>query len=443
MNLPEKIKNIWSVLESAGHPTFLVGGAVRDYFLGHEPHDFDLATKARPEEIISLAKKHFPDSDINFVGATFGVVLIDGIEIATFRGDRYTGNGNEKDVSISFVDTIEEDLSRRDFTWNAMAISSIGEVIDPFNGYEDLENGIIRFVGDPNVRIAEDANRIIRLCRFVAKNDFEINFETFMAVRDNLHLVSSIAPERIKMEIMKAMELKNASAFWGALLTVGVLEMILPEMAEAWNHTGGKFHTETVWDHMMLAGDHVSTKFPIVKLAAYLHDIGKPLAYKIASDGSFSGHEVLGKNIIVSRLKDLRFSNDEIFQIAGLCKFHMRQMFDLSPKARRKLKKDLNEANLSWEDLTRIRIADTKANIANDALALYEIKNIVCGCTMVEEVVFSTHSLAVSGKDLIREWELSPGPIVGKLQKFLLSFSIEEGNNDPDCLLLKSKDFFS
>lgn len=440
--IPAKIKSLQGVLEYAGFPTYLVGGAVRDFLLGVEPKDFDLATAATPTQIVEVLKGFIPQAKIDYVGASFGVVLVDGIEIATFRGDRYGDSGDDKEVTISYVKTIEEDLSRRDFSFNALALSRHGKIIDPFGGIADLENRIIRFVGNPADRIREDANRIIRLCRFIAKDDFQIDFDTYQAVRENLHLVYKIAPERIRAEILKAMELQNASAFWGTLLTVGALEIILPELVDSWNHTGGKHHLESVWEHSMLAGDAVSPRFPLVKLAAYLHDIGKPQAFKENQDGTFVNHETIGKDVLEKRLKELKFSKNEVAQVSGLCKFHMRQLFDLSSKAQRKLNRDLHEAALSWEDLVRIRIADSSANLGKEALSLGEVKNIVQGCTKKEEAVFSTHSLAVSGKELMDEWCLTPGPTVGKLQKFLLEFSLEEGTNDPDCLLLKSKDFF-
>lgn len=442
MNVPRNVTEIWHTLEKEGFPTYLVGGAVRDFLIGVEPHDFDLATAATPDQIKDVISRNFSETPCNFVGESFGVVIFDGIEIATFRGDTYGDSGNDKDVVIEFLDTIEADLHRRDFTINAMAISISGELIDPWGGYEDIESHTLRFVGDANARIKEDANRLIRLCRFAAKTGFVISRDTVTAVQENLHLVNSIAPDRIGKEIKKAMECENASAFWGSLHFTGILDIIFPELAASFCHDGGQFHLETVWDHQMVAGDSVSTRFPIVKLATYIHDVGKPRAFSLAADGSFIGHEKIGSDIIKERFKFFKFSNNEIAQLSGLCRFHMRQLLDLSPKARRKLKKDLSDNNLSWSDLARIRVADTKANLNNERFSFTKIKNVVKSCTDVEDIPLSVHSLPVSGSDLIFEWQLERGPVVSRLQKFLFQWVIDEGNFDPDCILLKSKEFF-
>src|SRR4030042_3909609 len=157
------MKEIIGRLLEGGHEAYMVGGAVRDYLLGKKPNDTDIATNARPEKIIEL----FKDRNVNEVGKSFGVVLVDGIEVATYRSDRYFGL-NDKNVKIEYADSIVEDLARRDFTINAMALDLNGNLIDPFGGKKDLEDGIVKFVGDPNSRIYEDPNRIVRACRFAA-----------------------------------------------------------------------------------------------------------------------------------------------------------------------------------------------------------------------------------------------------------------------------------
>jgi len=230
MNLNRKERTIWQALLGAGYDTYIVGGAVRDYLLGEDPKDIDFATHATPAQINQV----FKDSEfkLDFVGASFGVMLISGVEVATFRGDRYFGGG-DKDVEITYVDTIEEDLARRDLTINAIAYDSSGNIVDPFGGRADLEKGIIRFVGDAEDRINEDPNRIFRALRFTARFDFELADDTWDAITVAVDegIIDGIAPERIRLEILKTLEsTKKASVFWELLFASNILDYIFPEL---------------------------------------------------------------------------------------------------------------------------------------------------------------------------------------------------------------------
>lgn len=441
IQIPIKEYKYWHALESAGFPTYLVGGAVRDHFCGIQPKDFDFATKAKPGEIHEIISKKFPKAKIDFVGASFGVMLIDGVEIATFRGDRYENTGSDKDVKIQYVDTIEEDLSRRDFQVNAMAMDIDGNLIDPFNGMSGIEDNFITFVGDADERIKEDATRIVRACRFIAKLGFAPSQSLAWAIHKNKESLKKVAPERLRVEIIKAMELESPSIFFGAMQWMGLLKIILPELSECYRHPGGKWHPETVWEHSMLVGDSLSKDDPVLRLAGFLHDIGKPTAWK-EQNGKFINHHKIGEKILDVRLNELRFSKTEIQKIKGLTGSHMFFLSKLSPKAQRKLLVKLDSYDIDWRDLVRLRIADHKGNVAKDPMSISEIKAIVESFTQVEDTPRDTKSLAVSGGQLIKEFELVPGPVVGKLQKFLLDFSINTGIDSEDCLLLKSNDFF-
>lgn len=321
------INQITYRLCKAGHQVYLVGGAVRDELIGRPANDEDLVTSARPEEILNL----FTDLKTLEVGKSFGVVLIEGIEIATFRADLY-GGLSHKDCVISYADTIEADLARRDLTINAMAVCEVtGNLIDPFNGKYDLHNRIIRFVGQAKDRIHEDPERLLRALRF--KNDIQGKFapETMRALINYGHLIQHVAKERIRQEIMKALKTKKASGFFMDLNKTGMLKYVLPCLNDCVGHTGGDHHQETVFEHCMLAGDHISPKYPLVKLAAYLHDVGKPLTYK---DGHFLEHEDVGALVVWEALGDLRFAKFEIDAIAGLIRTHMNFVVGLTPGPR-------------------------------------------------------------------------------------------------------------
>lgn len=434
--VPEAVRNIWNALEDNGFDTYLVGGAVRDSFLGLSPKDFDLATSALPGQVHEVISLELPEAKLDFVGAAFGVMLVDGIEVATFRKDTVNASGED---DVEYVSSLKDDISRRDFTVNAMAITSSGILIDPFNGLVDLENRVLRFVGDANERINEDPNRILRACRFIAKLHFTPSSKTAGALWENRELVNVIAPERMRLEMLKAMECEEPSIFFGALQFLGILEFILPELSDCYQHTGGKHHPETVWEHNMLVGDALPKEDPILRLTGFLHDIGKPAAW-LEAPGRFINHHKIGKKILENRLNELKFSNAEIRRICGLVDTHMFFIKGLSPKAQRKLLKTLDSYGIDWKDLVRIRIADHKGNVAKGKMTVSEVKNIVKSFTQVQDVPVSVKSLAVTGGQLIKEFGLAPGPVVSQIQKALLEYVLETGVQDEDCLLLKTQE---
>ena len=194
-----------------GYHAYVVGGAARDILSGREPEDVDIVTNATPDEIEIL----FQEQSVKAVGKSFGVVLVDGYEVAKFRQDRYSGL-SDKACEVSFVENIEDDLSRRDLTINAMALCDLsGDIIDPHNGRSDLKKRRIRFVGNPRERIFEDPNRIVRACRFLARIDGRFDPETFEDLREFGHYVRDhVAVERVRTEIMKAMKIRRASRFF-------------------------------------------------------------------------------------------------------------------------------------------------------------------------------------------------------------------------------------
>jgi tRNA nucleotidyltransferase/poly(A) polymerase len=437
-SVQQEAMEIWRELEDAGFETYLVGGAVRDQLIGLDAKDFDLATAATPDQIAEVIQVQLPTAKMDFVGASFGVMIVNGIEIATFRGDNYDSEGNF--IGVTYVNSIEEDLSRRDLTVNAMAVTSSGMIIDPFNGLDDVEEKLIRFVGDPDDRINQDTDgyvRIIRACRFIAKLGFAPTGSTADAIWRNRDKTNEIAPERIRIELLKAMEVKTPSIFFSAMQYLGCLELIFPDLSDCYLHTGGKHHPETVWEHNMLVGDSLPASDPILRLAGYLHDIGKPIAWA-ECNGRFINHHKIGKKILEQTLPELKFSNSEVKRICGLVNFHMFFISGLSAKAQRKLLKNLDAYSIDWHDLVRIRIADHKGNVAKPKMTPSEIKLIVKSFTQVEDIPRDTKSLAVTGGQLIKEFGLVPGPIVGKIQNALLEFVLETGEESEDCLLVKS-----
>lgn len=413
-----------------GYHAYVVGGATRDMLSGRDPEDIDIVTNATVDEIEILFQGH----NVMTVGKSFGVVLVDGYEVATFRRDRYAGLHN-KACQVTFVETIEEDLSRRDLTINAMAFcDQSGDLIDPYNGREDLKKRIIRFVGNPRKRICEDPNRIVRACRFLARIDGSFYPETFNALKEYGHYVKNhVAPERLRVEIMKAMKIRRASRFFYALHDIGVLQYVFPSMEACYSHAHGPYHLEDVFDHLMICGDAVSIRHSLVKLAGYLHDVGKPLAFEYNPEKghhTFYGHAETGRRAVREEMGLLRFSNSDIEHVSTLVGLHMRDMEGITPKAARRMLKSLHEHGIVFKDLLRLRLADRQANLAKRPMAISDIKDIAHAFeTESHKGPFSVKDLAITGRDVMGVLGIAPGPRVGKILRCLLDSVLEEGSN--------------
>jgi len=406
-----------------GYKAYLTGGAVRDEFLDVTPSDFDIVTDATPEELQLI----FVDKKVKSFGASFLVTSVDGIDVATYRSDRNSGPGRQNCISTE-CKTLEEDLSRRDFTFNAFAICPYtGEIVDPFNGRKDLENKTLRFVGDPNQRIYEDYLRMIRAARFACLIEGRVDTAAFNAIRRNKELVKEISPERIRMELLKVMKYRRPSIFFDILHHTGILEIILPDFDKMYGHTGGKYHNETLDEHAKLTGDNLSNKFPLLRLVGYLHDIGKPVTY----DGeNFINHEKVGSQLIKEIFNQYRFSKDETSFAKYLVKLHMRSLDYLpSEKSVRRLLKKFDENHISWKHWLRLKIADKKANLAIDDYTRDAIKII---CLKIQNAKnesksggFKVTDLEINGNDVINTLQIQPGPKVGSILKDLLEIVID------------------
>ncbi len=419
---------IISKLCKLGYKTYVVGGAVRDFLQDKIPEDEDIVTKATPQEVAKIFKNH----RIAYGGTYFRVTFVDGIEVATFRKDIYKGL-NDKDVQIIPADTILEDLDRRDLTINAIAWCQFtGRLIDPHGGVDDLYRRKIRFVGDPGKRIFEDPNRIIRACRFLAVIDGEFGHEDFESLKKISVMVDKhVAKERIHDEIMKAMKARNASTFFHALHRIGALKYIFPMLDCCYQleDLHGLHHRESIITHSYIAGDSISTKYPLIKLATYLHDIGKFSACRWnpkSKDLSFKRHDKIGAEIAEDELKNLKFSNKEINYITTLIRYHMHTLF--SPKAIRRTVHKLSKHDVPTMDLYRLKLADSNANIWKGPHPLSSAKKEI---VMIEESINIKTSnrfdqLAIDGRDIMVITGLGPGPEIGKIKSILLDCVLDD-----------------
>ena len=341
----KEILEIGSVLEKAGFEAYLVGGCVRDFLLDKEPKDWDITTNAKPEEIQKLFAA--------FAGATaaepatvyenqFGTVGVKTrsedptlkiVEVTSYRLEgKYTDKRHPDE--IKFAKTLEEDLSRRDFTVNAMALELKVKseklkvnVVDPFDGQEDLKNKIIRAVGNPEERFQEDALRLMRAVRFMSQLEFRIEEKTEVAIKKHAGLLEFISKERIRDEFSKMLMAPQGGADGvRKMQELGLLKYVIPELEEGVGMGQNKHHIYTVFEHNVRALDYAAKQNYdlLIRLSSLLHDVGKPATKRgEGPDCTFYGHQVVGERIVLKILDRLRFPRELIEKTALLVREHM------------------------------------------------------------------------------------------------------------------------
>jgi putative nucleotidyltransferase with HDIG domain len=303
-----------------------VGGCVRDMVMGREPKDYDVATDARPEQVLHL----FPKADL--VGAHFGVVMVRDpdhaqVEVATFRSDASYADGRHPD-RVEFENDVRRDVRRRDFTINALLMDpTSGEVLDFVEGRRDIEQRRIRAIGDPQQRFEEDHLRMLRAVRFAARFEFEIEPATFHAIRSRAERVRRVAAERVRDELVHILTEGQARRGFELLDDTGLLVHILPEVAAMKGvEQPPQYHPEgDVWTHTLMALERLEQPTPTLALGVLLHDVGKPPTFRRAPDRiRFDGHDELGARMAVQILNRLRFSRHDVEQVEALVAQHMR-----------------------------------------------------------------------------------------------------------------------
>ncbi len=396
MNIPMYAQAVADKLINSGYEAYFVGGCVRDCIMGATPYDYDITTNATPNEI----KECFTDFKTILTGEKHGTVTVvsqgENIEVTTYRVD-----GEYKDSrhpeSVTFTKNITEDLSRRDFTMNAIAYRE--DFVDPFNGREDIENKVIRTVGDSDTRFKEDALRIMRALRFSATLGFEIEEETRKSIHKNAHLLKNISPERIYVEFSKLLMGKYCEK---VLLeysdVIGVFApCILPCVGFDQKN---KYHIYDVYTHMVKAT--VSAPFDLkIRLALFFHDVGKPDCFTIDEKGGhFKGHPEISAEKAKMVLDYLRVDNDTKNTVYNLIKYHQREILP----EKKYVKRFLSKFSFEFFDiLTQVMRADT---LAHSDFALDNLKDIELLKQLKEEIAsekecISLKSLAVNGNDII------------------------------------------
>lgn len=435
MNLTEDVRLIIDLLYKNNFEAFVVGGSVRDYLLGKEPKDYDITTNALPNDIIKIFHKTVPTG---IQHGTVTVIFNDiPYEITTYRIDgEYTDNRRPDDVI--FVSNLKEDLSRRDFTINAMAYNHKEGLKDFFNGREDLNNKIIRCVGEPNRRFNEDALRILRAIRFSSQLNFSIEPKTFEAIKKNKNLLKNISIERVREELSKILLSEYPSKGLRLLAQTEILNQIIPEIIPTIDFDQKTpYHNKDVFEHTLSVVENC-TPVLHVRLAALFHDIAKPQCFFTDEKGigHFYGHDSKSSLICKEILKRLRFDNNTIEKTYRLISEHMRIPFDAKDSA---LKRLINRVGKDLIfDLFNLQRADIKSSappfIMLDKVEIVE-KRIID--LLNSNVPLTSKDLCINGNILMEELNLNPGKEIGKILNFLTDKVLEDSSLNNKVKLLE------
>ena len=438
MKLPQEIKQAIGQLEKAGFESYLVGGCVRDLFLSKEPKDWDITTKAQPKEI----QKIFPES---FYQNKFGTVtiktesqnpLLKEIEITTFRTEQKYTDKRHPD-KISFTSNVKDDLARRDFTINALALDKNGQLIDLFKGQEDLKKKIIRAVGRPADRFSEDALRMLRAVRLAVELDFpaegepasgwKIEPKTLEAIKKNNAWLQAIAKERIRDEFIRMIMSKSPDRAIELLRETGLLKYIIPELEKGVGVNQNRHHIYTIYQHAILSLKYAAQKnFNLeVRLAALFHDIAKPQTKRgQGPNATFYNHDQLGAKFAINILERLRFPKKTIEKVALLVRNHMfvYGVDEVTEAGVRRLLRRVGLKNI--KDLINLRVADRLGSGVPKAVP-YKLRHLQYIIEKVSQDPISVKMLKIDGNDLMKLLKIEPGPRLGLLLNALLAEVLE------------------
>ncbi len=438
VQLPKSVKEILDKFDKAGYEIYIVGGAVRDILMGKLVHDWDFTTSAKPEEILKIIPDGFYDNQFGTVGIPSEVEGEKPFEITTYRTEVGYSDARHPD-KISWGKTLDEDLSRRDFTINALALDKNLKVIDSFNGQEDIKSKLIQAVRDPNERFSEDALRMMRAVRIVSELGFTIDEKTFEAIKKNATLINKIAKERVKDELFKLIGSPNPYEGMILFKDSGLMEQILPEMIKCFGveqKSPGRHHIYDVGTHLLMSLKFCKSGDPIVRFATMIHDIGKPQTYRKLSTGviTFYNHEMVSTRIAENIADRLKFSKKEKDKFVLLVRWHQFTVDEhQTDSAIRRVIRNVGLENM--EDMLTLRVADRLGGGAREtSWRLEEFKKRLIE---VQKQPFSVRDLKIDGNDVMKELKLKPGPEIGKILEKLFEEVVEKKVENKREVLLK------
>jgi len=443
LTLPILVTKILQDLEKNNFQGYVVGGAVRDLIMDRPTYDWDFTTNATPAQILEI----FPDGFYDNTFGTVGIAIKDlvkkydlknidigrPIEITTFRSEKGYSDNRHPD-KVEWGKTLEEDLQRRDFTINAIALAH-NKIIDPFGGQKDIKNKIIRTVGDPNTRFGEDALRMMRAIRIASELGFTIDSQTLSAINSNASSLKKISIERIRDEFLKILKSNFPSQGVELLHNSNLLEFILPELINTQGVEQAGHHTEDVWHHSISSLKNCASKNCIVRLACLIHDLGKPIAFRNKSGKiTFYGHEVVGAKLAQKISERLKLSKKDSEKLLTLVRFHM---FSYNPEMtdasiRRFIKKvGLENVN----DIITLRIADRLGS--GSKATSWRLREFQERIGSVLYTPMQIKDLKVDGKDIMKLLKIKPGPKIGKILEKLFAEVMEDASKNNREYLLK------
>ncbi|MBI3306046.1 HD domain-containing protein [Candidatus Nomurabacteria bacterium] len=444
--IPKEVSYVTDTLEKAGFEAYLVGGCVRDLLMARNPKDWDVTTNAKPEEIIKLFEKTVYENTFGTVGVCVPRETSEYmvIEVTPYRIEAEYSDFRHPD-EVKFSDKLKDDLKRRDFTINALALDSKGHIVDKFEGLKDIKDKVIRAVGNPDDRFGEDALRMLRAVRFSVQLHFSIAHETSESILKNSNLIKKISGERIRDELIKIITSANPSSGMVMLQKFGLLKNIIPELEEGIRCEQLGEHIYDVWNHLLHALQHAADKnwSLEIRLAALFHDIGKPKTRRIAEQGApqgrtlgiqkgstfsrpnsgkkkftFYGHEVVGSRMVKKIMERLKFSKKETDLVEKLVRNHMffsdPDVITLS--AVRRIIAKVGRENI-WH-LMSVRECDRVGMKKKEAP--YRLRKYFA---MIEEALrdpISVGQLKINGEFMIKELGIKPGPRMGWMLHALL-----------------------
>ena len=451
---PKYIEAIYKKFNDSNHELYLVGGSIRNVLLYKDIKDWDMTTDATPEQMLKLFPNAFYDNQFGTVGIPVEESLTKKtvVEVTTFRTEQGFSDRRHPE-KISWGKSIEEDLKRRDFTINAIALKLTTNdqrlttnLIDPYEGQKDIKNKIIMAVGNPKQRFKEDALRLLRAIRIATELSFTIEENTWKEIVSDAKLITEVSGERIRIELLRILGSDHAYEGIMLLRDSNLLNYILPELIEGIGISQkrpGRHHVDDVFTHNVLSLKFCPSKDPIIRFAALLHDVGKPKVMGKDEEGLviFYNHEVSGANIARNICDRLKFSKKERDKIVNLIRWHMFTVDEkLSDAGIRRFIRRIGVENV--KDMMDLPIGDRLGGGTQTAeswrLKLFK-KRIE---DQLKPLPFSINDLAIDGNDIIKELKIKPGPKIGEiLQKLFLEVDEDLSKNKKEFLLKRIKEF--
>jgi tRNA nucleotidyltransferase (CCA-adding enzyme) len=440
MDIPEEVEEVLKKLKENSFEGYIVGGCVRDFLIGRDPEDWDATTNATPEDL----KKIFPK---NFINNDFGTVTVltkakketlKEIEITPYRIESKYSDSRHPD-EVQWAKTLKEDLSRRDFTINAMAMDLEGKIIDLYEGGKDLEKKLIKTVREPKDRFEEDALRMMRAIRIATVLDFKIEKETLKAIKENSKLLKLISQERIRDEFLKIIKSERAYQGIELLREADLLQYIIPELLDGYGIGQNKHHIYSIYEHNLLSLKYADKKSfnGYVKIAALLHDIGKPKTKRgEGEDSTFYNHEIVGGNMTRKILERLKFPKKDIEKIYKLVRYHLfyYNVDEVTESSVRRLVTNVGKENI--EELLEVRMCDRIGSGVPKAEP-YKLRHLRYLIDKTSQDAISVSMLNISGEEIMKILKIKPGSKIGKIYDVLLAESLDDSKKNEKKYLTK------